>query len=117
MAATLAAGYRHVDTAQMYRNEAGVGEGIRRSGLARADVFVTTKLNTGAHLPDDARRAFGQEHGILTEAWSPLAQGPDLAEPALVQHRRRSRYLRLQARVTGGPRRPPHARLAAAREG
>ena len=37
-------GYRLVDTAAMYDNEEGVGEGIRRSGLARSDVFVTTKF-------------------------------------------------------------------------
>lgn len=40
-----AAGYRHVDTAAKYGNEAGVGAGIRRSGLAREDLFVTTKLD------------------------------------------------------------------------
>lgn len=40
----LAAGYRHVDTAQMYRNEAGVGRGIRSSGLHRDDIFLTTKV-------------------------------------------------------------------------
>jgi 2,5-diketo-D-gluconate reductase A len=40
----LEAGYRHVDTAMIYRNEAGVGEGLRRSGVAREEVFVTTKL-------------------------------------------------------------------------
>lgn len=38
------AGYRHIDTAKAYANESGVGEGIRRSGVARGDVFVTTKL-------------------------------------------------------------------------
>ena len=173
VAAALDAGYRHVDTAQMYGNEAEVGEGIRASGLAREDVYVTTKLNTGAHLPDDARaafdgslealgtdyvdlflihwpmvlsyggdfistwkvfeelqadgrarsigvsnfrivdlqrllaetdvvpvvnqievnpyftndplRTFGLEHGILTEAWSPLAQGAVFGEAALRQ--------------------------------
>jgi diketogulonate reductase-like aldo/keto reductase len=37
-------GYRHIDTAQAYRNERGVGEGIRASGVKREDVFVTTKL-------------------------------------------------------------------------
>lgn len=42
--AALEAGYRHVDTATMYRNEAGVGRALRASGLAREDVFVTTKL-------------------------------------------------------------------------
>ena len=171
--AALDAGYRHIDTAEMYDNEAGVGEAVRASSLAREDVFITSKLNTGAHLPDEARRAFegtlqalgtdyvdlflihwpmvlsyggdfvstwkvleefkadgrarsigvsnfrvrdlqrlldetdvipavnqievnpyftndplrrfGHEHGILTEAWSPLAQGAALGEPALLQ--------------------------------
>jgi diketogulonate reductase-like aldo/keto reductase len=43
----LEAGYRHVDTAAAYNNEAGVGAGIRASGLPRQDVFVTTKLRNG----------------------------------------------------------------------
>jgi len=171
--AALQTGYRHIDTAEMYDNEAGVGEGVRASGLARDDVYITSKLSNGAHLPDDARRAFdgtlqalgmdyvdlflihwpmvlsysgdfvstwkvlqefkadgrarsigvsnfrvedlerllaetdvapavnqieahpyfnndalrafGGEHGILTEAWSPLAQGAVLDEPAPVR--------------------------------
>jgi diketogulonate reductase-like aldo/keto reductase len=37
-------GYRHIDTAQAYQNERGVGEGIRASGVNREDMFVTTKL-------------------------------------------------------------------------
>lgn len=37
-------GYRHIDTASFYQNEASVGEGIRRSGIDRDDVFVTTKV-------------------------------------------------------------------------
>lgn len=53
-------GYRHIDTAEMYGNEAEVGEGIRTSGLDRDDVFVTSKLNNGFHEPDDARRAFDE---------------------------------------------------------
>ncbi|SDU82845.1 2,5-diketo-D-gluconate reductase A [Microlunatus sagamiharensis] len=53
-------GYRHIDTAEMYGNEAEVGEGIRTSGLDRDDVFVTSKLNNGFHAPDDARRAFDE---------------------------------------------------------
>ncbi len=40
----VAVGYRHVDTAQAYGNERGVGEGVRASGVPREDVFVTTKL-------------------------------------------------------------------------
>jgi 2,5-diketo-D-gluconate reductase A len=51
-------GYRHVDTAAMYGNEQGVGQGIRDAGLDRGDVFITSKLNNGFHEPDDARRAF-----------------------------------------------------------
>ncbi|MFB2643863.1 aldo/keto reductase [Shewanella bicestrii] len=39
------AGYRHIDTAQAYGNEAGVGEGVRTSGVARDKIFVTTKLD------------------------------------------------------------------------
>lgn len=54
----LQAGYRHIDTAEMYGNEKEVGEAIAKSGLNRADVFVTSKLDNGAHRPDDARRAF-----------------------------------------------------------
>src|SRR3954451_137902 len=53
-------GYRHIDTAQMYENEQGVGDGIRGSGLNRSDIWITSKLNNGAHEPDDARRAFDQ---------------------------------------------------------
>ncbi|HLM17925.1 MAG TPA: aldo/keto reductase, partial [Acidimicrobiia bacterium] len=37
-------GYRHIDTAQAYGNEAGVGEGIRSCGVPRAEMFVTSKL-------------------------------------------------------------------------
>jgi 2,5-diketo-D-gluconate reductase A len=51
-------GYRHIDTAQMYGNEAGVGEAVRASGLPRDEVYITSKLNNGFHRPDDARRAF-----------------------------------------------------------
>ena len=57
-ATALDIGYRHIDTAEMYRNEKGVGLAVARSGLDRADVFVTSKLNNGFHRPDDARRAF-----------------------------------------------------------
>jgi 2,5-diketo-D-gluconate reductase A len=167
----LEAGYRHIDTAEMYGNERGVGDGVRASGLARDAVFITSKLSNAAHRPDDARRAFdatlvalgseyvdlflvhwplptlyggdlvstwcvlegfqrdgrarsigvsnfqpghldrlaaetdtlpsvnqvevhpyftneiirayGQRHGIVTQAWSPLAQGAVLADPAI----------------------------------
>lgn len=56
----LEVGYRHIDTAQMYGNERGVGEAVRDSGLNREDVFLTTKLNNGLHAYDDALAAFDQ---------------------------------------------------------
>ena len=165
-------GYRHIDTAEMYQNEKGTGEGIRASGLDRDEVYITSKLNNGFHEPDAARRAmdttlselgfgqvdlflihwplptlydgdfvstwkvleefkrdgrarsigvsnfqvkhlerlaeecevvpavnqievhpyftneevraYGKEHGIVTEAWSPIAQGGVLKDPAIV---------------------------------
>jgi 2,5-diketo-D-gluconate reductase A len=54
----LQAGYRHIDTAEMYRNEKQVGDAVAKTGLDRADVFITSKLDNDAHRPDDARRAF-----------------------------------------------------------
>jgi 2,5-diketo-D-gluconate reductase A len=54
----LATGYRHIDTAEMYGNEREVGEAVAKSGLSRAEVFITSKLNNDSHEPDDARRAF-----------------------------------------------------------
>ena len=56
----LEVGYRHIDTAEMYGNERGVGEAVRASGLDRSEVYVTSKLSNAAHRPDDARRAFEQ---------------------------------------------------------
>lgn len=56
--AALAAGYRHVDTAEMYRNEREVAEAIRDSGIDRAEIFVTSKLNNGFHAYGDALAAF-----------------------------------------------------------
>ena len=61
----LEAGYRHVDTAEMYGNEAEVGAAVAKSGLDRADVFVTSKLSNGCHRPDDARRAFAESLDAL----------------------------------------------------
>jgi 2,5-diketo-D-gluconate reductase A len=51
-------GYRHIDTAEMYQNEAGVGQGIRDAGIDRTEVYITSKLNNGFHKPEDARKAF-----------------------------------------------------------
>jgi 2,5-diketo-D-gluconate reductase A len=61
----LRAGYRHVDTAEEYGNERQVGEALARSGLDRADVFLTSKLGNDAHRPDDARKAFDRTLAAL----------------------------------------------------
>src|SRR5215217_5074483 len=61
----LEVGYRHIDTAEQYGNEQGVGEAVRASGLDRDEVFITSKLANGAHRPDDARRAFGRTLSAL----------------------------------------------------
>jgi len=56
----LEVGYRHIDTATFYRNEAEVGRAVRDSGVPRAEVFVTTKLPPG--------RAGGRERQVIAES-------------------------------------------------
>jgi diketogulonate reductase-like aldo/keto reductase len=58
VAAALRVGYRHVDTARIYGNEADVGAAIRASGIPRGDVFVTAKLWNDDQGDDSALRAF-----------------------------------------------------------
>jgi 2,5-diketo-D-gluconate reductase A len=167
----LEVGYRHIDTAEMYGNEKGVGEAIVESGIPRDEIFVTSKLNNSFHAREDALpafdatmealgfetldlflihwpmpavgdfvdtwrameemkatgrvrsigvsnfqpahlqrlfdetstipsvnqievhpyltnddvRAFNREHGIATEAWSPIAQGDVLTDPVITE--------------------------------
>jgi 2,5-diketo-D-gluconate reductase B len=50
-------GYRHVDTAELYDNEGEVGEGLRAAGIAREDVFVTTKVWPSHFAPRDLERS------------------------------------------------------------
>ncbi len=57
VAAALEAGYRHIDTAMMYENEAAVGEGLRASGVARDDIFLTTKVWPGDIAAGDLQRS------------------------------------------------------------
>ena len=168
VAQALEIGYRHIDTAQMYGNEAQVGAAVAASGIPRDEIFVTSKLNNNAHDPavareatartvealggptdlylihwpmpavgdfvdtwrameefaaegltraigvsnfqiphlqrlidetdtvpavnqielhpyltNDAVRAFGREHGIATEPWSPIGRGEVLDDPVL----------------------------------
>ena len=71
----LEAGYRHIDTASMYRNERSVGAALRRSGLPREDVFVTTKLMpvqpSPARALDKSLRRLGIDYVDLSD---PLAR-------------------------------------------
>ncbi|MCA0970858.1 aldo/keto reductase [Halobacillus litoralis] len=53
-------GYRHIDTAQAYQNEDGVGEGIRKSGVDREELFITTKLAAEIKSYDEAVSAINQ---------------------------------------------------------
>ena len=86
----LEAGYRHIDTAAAYRNEAGVGAAIGASGIPREEIFITTKLRNGeqgAALEAfrNSRKALGVDYvdlylihwpvpsqGLFTEAWKAL---------------------------------------------
>ncbi|MQW77391.1 aldo/keto reductase [Nocardioides sp. dk4132] len=65
VAAALEVGYRHIDTAQMYGNERGVGEAVRASGIPRDELYLTSKLHNHVHRPDDAKRAFEETLSAL----------------------------------------------------
>jgi 2,5-diketo-D-gluconate reductase A len=58
VATALQAGYRHIDTAKLYGNEVGVGAAIAESGVAREDLFVTTKVWNSEHGYDSAIASF-----------------------------------------------------------
>lgn len=95
LAAAFDAGFRHIDGAQAYGNERGVGAAVRASGLKRDEVFVTTKMRT-SHYPHDKARAsvegslerMGLDHvdlfllhwpvpghdGLFVEAWRTLIE-------------------------------------------
>ncbi|MBV9852270.1 MAG: aldo/keto reductase [Armatimonadetes bacterium] len=60
VSAALEAGYRLIDTAAIYGNEAGVGKAMKASGLPREEIFLTTKLWNAHHAYEDALRAFDE---------------------------------------------------------
>jgi 2,5-diketo-D-gluconate reductase A len=94
VSSALEAGYRLIDTAAIYGNEAGVGRAIKASGVPREELFITTKLWNNSHAFDDALRAFDESlaklgcdyvdlylihwplpmEGKYTEAWRALEQ-------------------------------------------
>ena len=61
----LEAGYRHIDTAAAYRNERSVGQGIHESGIARKELFVTTKLPVDAMQQGTQMKAFERSLSLL----------------------------------------------------
>jgi len=65
VAGAIELGYRHIDTAALYLNERGVGQGVRASGIARDDLFVTTKVWNDHHGYDNTLRAFDESLELL----------------------------------------------------
>lgn len=63
--AALSTGYRHIDTAAIYENEQGVGEGIRASGVDRTEIFLTTKLWNSEQGYDSTLKAFDASLKLL----------------------------------------------------
>lgn len=72
VSAALGMGYRHLDTAQMYGNEAEVGQGLKASGLKREDVFLTTKVRHGSLAPGDFERSFDESLEKLDQPYVDL---------------------------------------------
>lgn len=94
--AALAAGYRHLDTAAMYGNESEVGAGLKASGVARNDIFVTTKVWLDDIAPGDLERSAEaslerlglSEVDLLLIHWPNAAVPLDLSTAALCKARR-----------------------------
>jgi diketogulonate reductase-like aldo/keto reductase len=68
----IALGYRHIDTAQVYENERDVGEGARASGIARDELFITTKVWTNHFAPRDLVRSVRESLARLRLGWVDL---------------------------------------------
>ncbi len=70
--AALEAGYRLIDTAQMYDNEDYVGEAIKKSGIPRKEIFITTKLDNNQHGFDKSKRSFDESLDRLKSGYIDL---------------------------------------------
>jgi 2,5-diketo-D-gluconate reductase A len=85
-------GYRHIDTAQAYRNEESVGQGLRESGVPREEVFITTKFYPArrdplAEVEQSLRRLRVDQVDLYIIHWP--QRGPTWAWPGMEQARRR----------------------------
>ena len=68
----LQCGYRHIDCAAIYRNEAAVGDGIKASGVPRKDIFITGKLWNTKHQPKDVEAALDKSLADLGTSYLDL---------------------------------------------
>lgn len=88
VATALELGYRHIDTAQMYNNEAAVGAAVQRSGIPRSQVFLTTKIWVDALAPERLHRSVDESLDrlatdyvdLLLLHWPNPAGGPAMAD-------------------------------------
>ena len=91
VAAALAAGYRHIDTARIYGNEADVGVAVRASGIPRREELLAEaeivpsvdQIEVSPFLQQRETRAACARHRIVVEAYSPLTRGQRLADPTV----------------------------------
>jgi len=94
--AALRAGYRHIDTARKYGTESAVGEGIRRSGVPRSELFITTKVSHENLRPKDFARSVEQSLAalkldrvdLLLVHWPNPEIAPEEYMPALAKAKR-----------------------------
>ncbi|BBY79251.1 aldo/keto reductase [Mycolicibacterium pulveris] len=100
-ATALDAGYRHIDTAAAYGNEREVGQAVAKSGLAREDVFVTTKLWNSEHGYDSTLKAFDASMDRLAMDYLDLylIHWPVPAKSAYIDTFKAFAHLRDQGRV------------------
>ena len=105
VSAALKLGYRHLDTAERYGNEAEVGEGLRASGIDRKDVFVTTKVYWDKLAPADFQQIVRREPA---EAQAAVGRSP--ADPLAEQDGAAGRHHAGAVRGEAGRPRPAHRR-------
>ena len=101
MATALDAGYRHIDTAAAYGNEREVGSAVAKSGLAREDVYLVTKLWNADHGYDSTLAAFDASVGRLAVEYVDLylIHWPMPAKNAFVDTFKAFAHLRDQGRI------------------
>ena len=86
-------GYRHIDSAQAYGNERGVGEGVRAAGISREQIFITTKVaaenktyESAAASIDESLRKLGMDYADLITSIA-RSHGPNSAAPSAISKR------------------------------